>query len=88
PLEEQGLTFANILNPSRGSFDVKEGFAEIDLPVFKDRPFFQTLDFSAAVRLSDYSSIGHTTTWKFDGNWAPVSDVRFRGTISQAVRAP
>lgn len=88
PLEVQGLTFSNVLNPSRGSFDVKEGFAEIDLPVFKDRPFFQTLDFSAAVRLSDYSSIGHTTTWKFDGNWAPVRDIRFRGTISQAVRAP
>jgi hypothetical protein len=83
PLEVQGLTFSNVLNPSRGSFDVKEGFAEIDLPVFKDRPFFQTLDFSAAVRLSDYSSIGHTTTWKFDGNWAPVRDIRFRGTISQ-----
>ena len=26
--------------------------------------------------------------WKFDGNWAPVRDIRFRGTISQAVRAP
>lgn len=88
PLEQVGATFSNLLLPSKGSFDVKEAFAELDLPVLKDRPFFKVLDFSAAARLSNYSSIGNTTTWKIDGNWAPISDIRFRGTISRAVRAP
>lgn len=87
-LEQQGLTFSNQLLPSKGSFDVKEVFGEIDLPLLKDRPFFQVLDVSGAVRFSDYSTIGHTTTWKADATWAPIRDIRFRGTISRAVRAP
>ncbi|HVF92723.1 MAG TPA: TonB-dependent receptor, partial [Sphingomonas sp.] len=29
-----------------------------------------------------------TTTWQVSGIWAPVRDVRFRATYSQAVRAP
>ena len=87
-LEQAGATFSNQLLPTKGSFDVKEAFAELDLPVLKDRPFFKVLDFSAAGRVSDYSSVGHTTTWKVDGNWAPINDIRFRGTISRAVRAP
>lgn len=87
-LEQQGLTFSNKLLPSRGSFDVKEVFGEIDIPLLKDRPFFHTLDLSGALRYSDYSSIGNTTTWKADLTWAPVRDVRFRGTLSKAVRAP
>ena len=87
-LEQQGLTFSNKLLPTRGSYDVKEVFGELDVPLLKDRPFFQTLDVSGALRYSDYSSIGHTTTWKGDLTWAPIRDIRFRGTISKAVRAP
>jgi iron complex outermembrane recepter protein len=73
---------------SGGKFDVKEVFAEINAPLLSSRPFFELLSLSAAVRLSDYSTIGRTTTWKIDGVWSPVRDIRFRGTYSQAVRAP
>jgi iron complex outermembrane recepter protein len=74
--------------PSGGSFDVKEAFAEINAPLLADRPFFELLSLSAAIRVSDYSTVGKTTTWKFDGIWSPVKDIRFRGSYSQAVRAP
>lgn len=87
-LEQKGLTFANKLAISRGRFDVKEVFGELDLPLLKDRPFAHVLDLSGAVRIADYSSTGTATTWKVDAAWAPVRDIRFRGTISQAVRAP
>ena len=87
-LEQQGLTFSNKLSPTSGSYDVKEVFAELDAPLLKDRPFFHLLDFAAAIRYSDYSTIGSTTTYKFDATYAPVRDVRFRGTYSYAVRAP
>lgn len=73
---------------SGGQFDVKEVFAELNAPLLSERPFFELLSFSAAVRLSDYSTVGKTTTWKFDGIWSPVRDIRFRGTYSQSVRAP
>jgi outer membrane receptor protein involved in Fe transport len=74
--------------PERGSFDVKEAFAEINIPVLRDMPFADILQFGAAIRFSDYSTIGTTTTWKVDGTWGPIRDIRFRGTYSEAVRAP
>jgi iron complex outermembrane receptor protein len=85
---QQGLTFSNLSPIAKGKFDVYEGFAEIDAPILKDVPFAQLLDFNAAVRFSHYSTIGNTTTWRFSGQWAPVRDIKFRGTIAQAVRAP
>ena len=48
----------------KGSFDVKELFAELNVPVLKEAPFAHSLAFGAAVRLSDYSTVGNTTTWK------------------------
>lgn len=71
-----------------GSFDVKEVFGEISVPLLSERPFFHDLRFGGAIRFSDYSTIGSTTTWKVDGSWAPIRDIAFRGTYSKAVRAP
>jgi outer membrane receptor protein involved in Fe transport len=89
PLQRQGalLDLAQI-DSERGSFDVKEAFGELRVPLLKGLPFAETLEFNAALRLSDYSTVGNTTTWQVSGIWAPVRDVRFRGSYSQAVRAP
>ena len=83
-----GTTYYGALTRQRGSFEVKEAFAELNVPVLKHVPFAETLTFDAALRLSDYTTVGKTTTWKFDGVWAPIRDIRFRATLSQAVRAP
>lgn len=72
----------------RGSFTVKEVFGELNLPIFRNAPLAETLSVGGAVRLSDYSTIGRTTTWSVNGVYAPVRDLTVRGTISQAVRAP
>lgn len=74
--------------PSSGKFDVKEVFAELNVPILAEMPFAELLSASAAIRVSDYSTIGTTTTWKLDAIYAPIADVRFRGSYSQAVRAP
>lgn len=71
-----------------GDFDVKEFFAELRAPILRDLPFAETLEVNAAVRLSDYSTVGRTDTYSFSGVYAPVRDFRVRGTYSQAVRAP
>jgi iron complex outermembrane recepter protein len=76
------------VQPSSGQFDVKEIFGELNVPIFTDVPFAHLLSVSAAARVSDYSTIGTTKTWKFDGIYAPIEDIRFRGSYSQAVRAP
>jgi len=87
-LAAQGLTYTNALSSDHGEYNVKEAFAELNVPLLKDRPFFHRLEFGGAVRFSDYSTIGSTTTWKVDGAWAPVRDITFTGTYSKAVRAP
>jgi iron complex outermembrane receptor protein len=88
PIAAQGLTFTNALGRDEGSYDVKEVFAELNAPLARDLPFLHRLELGAAVRLSDYSTIGNTTAWQVNGSWAPVRDLTFNGTYSKAVRAP
>ncbi len=75
-------------SPDSGSFDVKEVFGELNLPILADMAFAHNLSIGGAIRYSDYSSIGGTTTWNLNGTYAPIRDIAFRGTYSQAVRAP
>lgn len=87
-LQQGALADFSLQLPEKGSFDVKEIFGELSVPVLKEVPFAYNLSFGAALRLSDYSTIGKTTTWKVDGTYAPIPDITFRGTWSEAVRAP
>ncbi len=63
-------------------------FGEVNVPLLANMRFADLLSFGAAARVSDYSTVGSTRTWKFDGIYAPIRDIRFRGSYSQAVRAP
>jgi iron complex outermembrane recepter protein len=79
----------NTYTPSSyANFNVKEGFLETVVPILKDQPFAKALEGEAAIRVSDYNTIGHTTAWKLAAQWAPTEDVRFRATRSTSVRAP
>jgi iron complex outermembrane receptor protein len=73
---------------SKGSYNVKEAFLETVVPLAKDLPLLQALDFSGAVRATDYSTSGSVETWKLGLNWTPIDDVRFRTTLSRDIRAP
>lgn len=74
--------------PEKGSFDVKEVFGEINVPFLSKVTFADTLSVGGAIRLSDYSTVGRTTSWTGNAVYAPVRDISFRGTYSKAVRAP
>ncbi|PJK08297.1 hypothetical protein CO610_06035 [Lysobacteraceae bacterium NML95-0200] len=72
-----------------GKFSVREAFAEVSLPLFRDiHPAVKLLKLDAAGRYSDYSIIGVTRTWKFGAMWETLAGVTMRGTWSSAVRAP
>lgn len=73
---------------SEGSYNVSEAFAEVSLPILRDMPFADDLVLDAAYRLSNYSSIGETDTWKVGLRYSPTSWLTFRGTTATAVRAP
>ena len=81
------LDAAQVANET-GAFDVKEAFAELVLPILSDVPGAELLEVRAAVRLSDYSTTGYADSWSFSGIWAPLREVSFRGSYSQATRAP
>jgi iron complex outermembrane receptor protein len=70
------------------SQDVKEAAAEIAVPLVRDTPFVEDLNFSGAVRWTDYSNSGVVYTWKAGLEWAPFDSLRFRATRSRDIRAP
>ena len=74
--------------PIAGSFDVKEVYGEIRIPLVENKPFFKSLSVEGGVRYSDYSTAGDTWAYKGGGEWAPISDVRLRASYQRAVRAP
>jgi iron complex outermembrane receptor protein len=74
--------------PTSGSYDVKEAYAEINVPLLADLPFVNLLELNGAVRFSDYSTSGSTTTFKGGINWKPIRDLRLRGTFAEGFRAP
>jgi iron complex outermembrane receptor protein len=83
----QGFFFTKRQSTS-GSFDVFEYYAEAVVPVLKNLPFVKSLEIEGAIRRSDYSTSGRTTSWKAGGTYAPISDIRFRAIVARAVRAP
>ncbi|WP_380873985.1 TonB-dependent receptor [Sphingomonas sp. DBB INV C78] len=74
--------------PTKGSYSVWEGYLELNAPLISDKPFAQLLELNGAVRFSDYSKSGSTTTFKGGVNWKPITDLRLRGSYSEGFRAP
>jgi iron complex outermembrane receptor protein len=70
-----------------GDTDVAEVFGEIQVPLADDQPWAYSASFDAAYRRSEYETFG-ADTYKFGLDYAPVEDIRFRGSYSRAVRAP
>jgi outer membrane receptor protein involved in Fe transport len=78
----------NAQQPISGSFDVKELFGELRIPLLKDAPGIGFLDAELGIRQSDYSTVGNVTAYKAGLNWSPIDAVRVRGMYQRASRAP
>lgn len=93
PDVQDGLTFLNALQTfDPPTLEVAEGFGELNVPILKDMPFFNSLSLSGAARYSHYNkaygSTGSVWAWNFGGEWSPIRDIRFRANYGKAVRAP
>lgn len=88
PLTLSGLSSGNQAANTTGSYDVWEGFAEVNVPLLADMPFVEYLGIDGAVRYSDYSTVGKLWSYKAGGEYAPLKDMRIRATYARAVRAP
>jgi len=90
PLVSAGYTFYNAigkLDPT--SFEVKEAFGEIQIPLLKDLPLIRELTLSGSGRVSDYKGSAGTV-YAYSGNvtYAPIDVIRLRANYSRSVRAP
>jgi iron complex outermembrane receptor protein len=74
--------------PTAGSFNVKEAFGEISIPVMSHVPFVEDLELSLAGRLFQYNLFGADKTYKVGARYSPFRDLTIRGTWSTAFRAP
>jgi iron complex outermembrane recepter protein len=74
--------------PVAGGIISREGFVEVRMPLAENLPFLKDLAFEGGYRYSSYSLGFNTNTFKAGLEWAPIQDIRFRGTFQRAVRAP
>ena len=80
--------FGGAASPINNSISVSEEFIELRVPLVQQKPLAQEVVFDTGFRRSQYSSIGSVNTFKFELQWAPIQDVRLRGSFNRAIRAP
>jgi iron complex outermembrane recepter protein len=84
---QAGFAVANYSNFPAASYNIEEGFAEVDAPILKDN-IVNSLDFSMAGRITSYSTSGMVETWKLGLTSQVNDDFRLRTTWSVDIRAP
>lgn len=81
-------TYFNTLGEDVGDFDVYELFGELAVPLLSDMYLVDDMSLELAYRWADYSHMGSHDSWKVGLNWTLNDQLRFRGTVSDAYRAP
>ena len=74
--------------PISGQIHAAEMFTEFNLPIADGLPGIDQMAFQGGYRYSSYNLGFDTNTFKLGLEWAPVSDIRFRGGFNRAVRVP
>lgn len=79
----------NAGTPTAGAYNVKEIFAEVNVPVF-ETDGGQRLELTGAARYSDYSLARVGSVWTYAGGaeFTVTDGVMLRGQYQRAVRAP
>lgn len=80
--------YAGNYHNARGSYHVKEGFLEFNVPLFKGTPLGDA-NLNVAGRHTSYSTSGGVDSWKLGSTWKTgVDGLRLRAVTSRDVRAP
>jgi outer membrane receptor protein involved in Fe transport len=70
-----------------GKFTVKEYYAEVRAPLIEGAQFAHLFSVNGSARHSDYSTDQKTDSYGVGIEWAPVSNIRTRGSYQRAARA-
>ena len=88
PITAAGDTTGNAIAPTRGDYNVFEGFSELSIVPISGNEIAKWAEISLAARAFRYDSFGSDVTWKAGGLFKTVGGVSLRGTYSTAFRAP
>ncbi|MDQ6647319.1 MAG: TonB-dependent receptor [Pseudomonadota bacterium] len=75
-------------SPVQGGYTVKEGYAELFVPILSNLPLIDALNVTIGDRYSKYSTFGSTNNFKFALEYRPISSLLLRGTVADVFRAP
>jgi iron complex outermembrane receptor protein len=78
----------NQIEPLSGGYDVLEAFGELHVPLVRHLPALHELSTDLAVRNSHFTRFGSDVTYRAGLVYAPLADLRLRGSYSTAYRAP
>ncbi len=79
---------ASAQDPTSGSYNTTQVYAEFAVPLLADLPAVKELSLDAAVRWFDYNTFGSDLTWKLGLTWRLNDSLMVRGVASTAFRAP
>ncbi|PHZ84335.1 TonB-dependent receptor domain-containing protein [Paremcibacter congregatus] len=71
-----------------GSYDTKEVFGELFIPLMQGAEFAQDLSLELAARYADFSTTGSSFTYKAGLSWRPIDEIKLRASYNRAERAP
>ena len=70
------------------SYETREAFVELRIPLFEDSWLGKSAEISGAYRTADYTTVGIQDTYSLQGSWRPVDELLFRVTQNTAIRVP
>jgi outer membrane receptor protein involved in Fe transport len=80
--------YAGNFHNGKGSYNVREAYVELNIPVFKSETWGEA-NLNLADRETKYSTAGSVGSWKLGATWqTPIDGLRLRGVTSKDVRAP
>lgn len=79
---------SSVSKPTRGTNDVIEIFAELDIPIIKGAPFAEELTLNLSGRAFEYDLGGEDSIYKVGLNWQLNPTLRLRSSYGTSYRAP
>ena len=87
-LTEAGGSSGNPRLSTKGSYDSRDTYAEISIPVLADVVGFQELNLDYAYRNTSYSQFDSESVERTAIKWKPINDLTIRATDSTSYKAP
>ncbi len=79
------LTSAGI---TKGGESVAEAYSEVEVPIVKGKPFFESLVFNGSGRFTHHTLAGNHWTFRASGNWQIIPSFRVRASFGTSFRGP